>query len=521
MKKTNTIVCGIAFAIPVAFFAVQAFLDKKYLFLILAAAGAVFLVSQIKKVYANESAMTEGAQEIWAERETDICIALAVLLWMSYICVPFIQQIPEILTQYMTYIWIFVWLAVCAALDRIRISLVSIHLKAATGVLLAFFAQRMLGYAPPVLLTQGYLVLLGMVYLVSLKRYLCRGTSERKGLKFKSLYRCAAVLLFSFTLFAAYQSEQLELICRNPLSVVKIHWIVPLVMTIAAATMIINVKNRAERCMAGNLLLILLYYLAFQLGWVERFSVVGLLVSCIFAGWLAELLDKQGILKGAGGIPIFYVLWLPAAFLFTESVVKGKYPILFLAAYAALLIKECVDGTNIEKKHYIRMILLIVPYWMMISEYGSRENKNILPLAIMTTIILLAFGFLLNSGEKSQEKQAAGKKTAETVLLCCFILAPLLVAAEGIRQDQKYVECLLNADSRDLEIGTKITINLNGFEEETAVRLDWGDGQVEELQGNTGLETGIKSGHLKITAGEGEEERSFHRFFLLWDMARG
>ena len=86
MKKTNTIVCGIAFAIPVIYFAVQAFLDKKYLFLILAAMGMIFLAGQMKKIYANESAMTESAQGIWAERETDICIALTALLWVSYIC---------------------------------------------------------------------------------------------------------------------------------------------------------------------------------------------------------------------------------------------------------------------------------------------------------------------------------------------------------------------------------------------------------------------------------------------------
>lgn len=519
MKKTNTIVCGIAFAIPVIYFAVQAFLDKKYLFLILAAMGMIFLAGQMKKIYANESAMTESAQGIWAERETDICIALTALLWVSYICVNRIEQIPDIFSGYMFYIWIAAWLAVCALLDGIKVSLITIHLKAAAGILLSVFIPRILKYDPPVLLTQGYLAIIGMAYLVSLKRYLRRGFAERKGLKFKSLYRCTAVLLFCFTLFAVFQKEQLEVLLRNPLSVVRIHWIVPAVMTVVAVILMTNTKNRAERCLAGMLFLILLYYLAFQVGWVTVFSVTGMLSSCLFAGWLAEMLEQQGIMRGAAGIPVFYMLWLPGAYLLTESIVKGKYVILFLVVLAVLLIKESVDGTDVAKKRSIGMVLMVIPYQILIFEYGSRENRNMLPLAGMTLAVLLAFVVLINPKENSWKKPTAEKKFVETILICCFILTPLLAAAGGIRQDRKYVECFPDAAAETLTVGTGITINLNGFEEETTVKLDWGDGQVEELQGNTGLETEIKSGHLKITAGEGEEERSFHQFFLLWDMA--
>lgn len=519
MKKTNTIACGIAFALPVLYFGGQAFLNGKYLFIILATAGLLFWTSQIKKVYVNEEAMTEEAQGIWVEKEADICVALTALLWVSYIGVYDIKQIPENLSEYKVFIWIPMWLIVCRLLDGIKNSLVTIHLKAVVGLALAFFSYYILEDNAPVLLIQGYMSILGMVYLVSVKRYLRRGVEERQGLKFTSLYRGAAVILFSYTMFATYYWYCLSMLYYRPLSIVRVHWLVLAAMTIVAVVMMINIKNLPERCMAGNIFLILIYYFAVRRGYATEFSIVGILSACLLAGWLAELLYQQRIIKGVEGIPLFYIFYLPVAYLLTESAVKGKHLIFFLIAVAVLLIKEVVDRAEVTKKTSILKILLIIPYLILIFEYGSKENRNMLLLAGFTVFILIIFVLLTVQQENGSRKVRSKKTAAWIIFIGCWILIPLLAAVKCIREDRKYPEYFFKADTEELSIGTEIALNLNGFNENAVVCLDWGEGQMEKLQGNTELATTIKSGHLKLTVREkGGEEYTYHKFFLLWNL---
>lgn len=521
MKKTNTIVCGIAFALPVIYFAVQAFLDKKYLFLILAAVGMIFWIRQVNKIYSNEAAMTEKAQKIWTEKEVDICTALAALLWVSYMCVYDFSHILTIISAYQVFLWIVIWLVLCRLMDTIQNTLIVIHLKAAGALILAFFSGRLFQYTVPAIMSQGFFMIIGAVYLISIKRYLSRDVTERKGLKFSSLYRSAAAVMSAFTIFAGFQQNQLAQIYYTPLAVIKIHWIVPAAIAAAAMMMMINLNNRAERCLAGNLFLLLLYYLVFQAGWTEKFSAMGILCGCLIAGWLAELLDRKGILNGAAGIPVFYLLWLPAAYLLEESVVKGKYPLLVLAAVAVFLIKEAEEGTDSTKTQSVLKVLLILPYLMLIWEYGSRENIELHKLLFVTGItivILLCFIKLTYPKQNSWTKRIHHKSAVYIVFFCACILIPLLAAARGIQSDQKYPEYFLSADAGELSVGTGMTVNLNGFKESTAVTFDWGDGQIEEVQGNTALATTIKSNHLTITAvDEVGQKHSYHKFWLIWD----
>ncbi len=520
MKKTNTVVCGIAFALPVIYFAVQAFLDKKYLFLVLAVAGMLFWIRQVNKISSNEAAMTEAAQMIWTEKEVDICTALATLLWVSYVCFNDFSQIMTIVSAFRIFLWIIIWLILCSLLDQIKNTLVAIHLKAVVGLLLAFVAGHLFSYTAPALMTQGYLSVLIAVYLISVKRYLSRESTERKALKFTSLYRCAAVILLAYTVFAGFRQDQLANLYYTPLSVIKIHWIVPVAIAVATVIMMINLNNRAERCLAGNLFLLLIYYFAFQVGWLEKFSGIGILCGCLIAGWLAELLGKQGILNGAVGIPVFYILWIPAAYLLEESVVKGKYQLLVLAAIAVLLIKETAEGTDLAKKQSILKILLVFPYLILIWEYGSRENVELYKLLSVTgiTIVILLCFLIFTYPRQNFWKKQINKSAAFTVFFCICVLVPLLIAARGIYSDEKYPEYFLSADAGELSVGTGITVNMNGFKEDTSVTFDWGDGQVEELQGNTALATTIKSNHLRITAvDERGQKRLYHKFWLLWN----
>lgn len=519
MKKNNITVCGIAFALPVIYFSVQAFLDRKYLFLIAAAAGMAFWIRQTCK---DQNPASEIKQINWIEKETDLCVALGILLWTSYVCVYDFVQIELVISGYNSFLWIPGWLLVCRLLDRIKNTVVTIHLKTAAGWLFAVFAGKILMYQMPTLLIFTFLGILGITYLIAMKRYLCRQPEENTGLRFVSLYRATAVILVSFTLLAGFRPDLLSAVFYDPLSVIRIHWTVFLAITAAAVMLMINAENRTGRCLAGEILLVVLYCLAFQEGVVNSFSVPGILCGCLLAGWIAEILDRQRIFKGAAGIPVFFLLSVPGVCLIEESIVKGKYSILLLAVLGMLLIKRAVDGTDPAKTRSVVQVIVILPYFMLIFAYGSKTNRNLfltLVLAGITVAVLSVFMKITCQEEKIRHHAGKAASAAGIVIIAFLTFLPLASAAVNVWTDPMYPEYVLRSDTVEFSIGTEMVVVMNGFPQNTEVQLDWGNGQKEKQQGNAEISTAIKSSHLKITATDQDgEKRIYHRFFPVWNM---
>ncbi len=515
MKKINTDISCLTFILPVIYFMVQAILDKKYLFLILAVLGMIFWTKENYDVQLNAAKMTEIDREIWAEKERDSCIALTVILWVSYVGIYDIKQISGILSLYKYFVWIIIWIFVCTALDRINNFLIASHLKLTAGLLLAFFAPYVFRYKALGLLIQGSMVIVLMTYFVAMKRYLCRKTDKRKSLILPGLYICASGVLFGYTLFSFYFWKQMDTFYYHPLAVIKVHWIIPVAVAIAAITTMLNMENYSERYLGGGLFLLLFFYFIYQGGWIKEFSIMGILIGILLGEWLIKVLNQQGFLKKNWGVPVFYIFWIPIAYLLEESVVKKKYLILFLAIVMVLLVKNIVEETEEIKRTSFLKIFLALPYLILIFEYGSRENKNILMLSGGTLITVLWFVKVAYFKGTPKGKKAAGS----IAFLCLCVIIPVLVSVKRVKEDAKYPEYHLSTEADGLSVGAELTVNLNGFKKGTNVKFDWGNGNVEKGQGNKGLKTTIKSGHLKMTVSEKQkEERIYHKFFLIWDV---
>lgn len=519
MKKNNITVCGIAFALPVIYFSIQAFLDRKYLFLIAAAAGMAFWIRQTCK---DQNQASEIKQINWIEKETDLCVALGILLWTSYVCMYDLGQIEYVISGYNSFLWIPGWLLVCRLLDGIKNTVVTIHLKTVVGWLLAVFAGKILMYRMPTLLIFAFVGILGMAYLIALKRYLCRQPEEKEGLRFVSLYRATAVVLVSFTLLTGFRPDLLSAVFYDPLSVIRVHWTVFLAVTAAAVMLMVNAESRAWRCLAGEMFLVLFYCLAYQKGLVNRFSIPGILCGCLLVGWIAEVLDRQRIFKGAAGIPVFFLLSVPGVCLIEESIVKGKYSILILAILGILLIKRSVDGTDPAKTRSVIQIIVILPYLMLVFAYGSKINRNLfltLVLAGITVAVLAVFMKITRQEENIWKNSGRAASLAGIVFTAFLTLLPLASAAVSVWTDPMYPEYFLRGDTAEFSVGTEMVVAMNGFPQNTEIQLDWGDGKKEKQQGNAEISTAIKSSHLKITAtDQNGEKRTYHRFFLVWNM---
>lgn len=521
--KMNKKMVYAVFTLLTLYYVIQGWTDKKYMFVVVAAFTVVFVY---RKVICRQKpevvSMVTQRQE--KESETDIYIGAGVFIWIMYnymfsagMFSGFLQNLKYRMTA---LIWIPLLFLVYMILDKFAGNMwLNIHLKAVSGIVLLHFMLNRDGKFPSYLI-YGNMVIVGVTYLTALKRTLNRDEAE-KGKHYFSLYAVSCTILTAYLVLFLNSIGNVErIITESIFTVIQPSWFLLAALAVVAGLKFISQEaNWMQRCTGGSIFLFLIYYLLEEKGLLQ-YSLMGFLLSVLFADFMAEWLYKYGYLRGKLGIPVFYILYIPVMVIICESVGKGRIGMGVVLLIGTFLIIAAKNWNVQLKKKEFWFILGSIPYFLLITAKSNLENGNYLMIFIMTMFLLAMYVSLEKWNEERETPNTnAAVWNAKTIFLCICIMIPLLLTARIEMMDDIYMDIRLENELGPLSIGNRVTGSVKGNDKIEKVSFEWGNGEKDSFYTKIGIMSIIRDNRLTVHAKKADgEEYIFKKYFLLWDM---
>ena len=518
MNKKNSIAYSICFALPVLYYIVQGFISKSYFFAVPATAIFGYFCFSMYRIIQNAGQPTGDGRWFLVERETNLRVGCAVGFLTCYYCFFGVWE-PDSLYSYDWMVLIIVFLVLGKIIDsKIKLPVLAIHLKAVIALLLFVVVGHWVDLELYNFQIIGVVLIIFVTYLTAMKRTLRRGTENQYYLAFKGLYRCSAIVMACWIIFSSYRMDMTNILMRGLPTDIRIGWIIMVPMVIMIVLMMLEVTSLAVQCTGWSMLLGVLYYFSVVKGFSGEFSFIGIVVACLTGEYVVEMLYKSNIIHSVRAVPVFYALYIPAAYVIANSFAKGRYLIIAALIVMLLLFVAAVKDENLQRERRMWETVLLMPYLILVLSYRGLVNEKAFWIIAATVIVVFVYLRIANgeTGIPSDKKQYTNGQL--TVLAVCIML-PLLLIAKYEYQNQKYVNVEYQMDGGVPSVGSMIEAEIKGFEDVKikSVEFDWGKGETE-IYKETVASTTIKSNYLTVTILDDEENvYTYHRLFPLWN----